>query len=53
LPPVPTALAPNFATAGVIDTSGKLATGDKDIGDKFAASINATGDKFATGVSLK
>jgi hypothetical protein len=35
----------NFATAGFIDTSGKLATGE-DTGDKFAASVNDTGGKL-------
>jgi hypothetical protein len=50
LPLVPTALAPNFATAGVIDTSGKLATGFKDTGDTFAASVIDNGCKFSTGV---
>jgi hypothetical protein len=43
----------NFTTctAGVVDTSGKLAPSVNDTGSKFATSVNETGCKFAAGVN--
>jgi hypothetical protein len=45
--PVSMTPAVNFATgsAGVIDTSGKVATGVNDTGVKFAASVIVTDGK--------
>ncbi len=62
----PAAYFATAATAGVVDTCGKFATGFNEIGDKFAVgvnvtatggkltpvSINDTGNKFATGVNV-